>query len=159
MNQLLSSSVLVALCIVGFGAVAQPVVSYSKIGARFDDVRDDLKQAIERRGLVVDYQAQIGRMLERTGADVGSTKPLYADAQTLQFCSAKLSRKTMEADPANVVMCPYSIVVYATAAKPDQVFVAYRRPMRPGGGPASRAALAEVDALLDTIAREAIGRK
>ena len=47
----------------------------------------------------------------------------------------------------------------ARAAKPDEVFVAYRRPMVPGGGPASQAALAEVDALLDAIAREAVGRK
>lgn len=159
MNRLVNYTLLAILCVAAFGAVAQPVVTYSKSGASFDNVRDDLKTAIETRGLVIDYQAQIGRMLERTGADVGSTKPLYADAQTLQFCSARLSRKTMEADPANVVMCPYSIVVYATAARPDQVFVAYRRPMRPGGGPASRAALAEVDALLDAIAREAIGRK
>lgn len=138
-------------------ALAQPVVSYVRSGARFDDVRDDVKAAIEKRGLVVDYQAQIGRMLERTGADVGSTKALYADAQSLQFCSAKLSRKTMEADLANVVMCPYTIVVYATAAKPEQVIVAYRRPTRPGGGPGSRAALAEVSALLDAIAREGVG--
>ena len=150
---------LAALCLAAFGAAAQPVVSYTKANARFDDVRDDLKAAIEARGLVVDYQSHIGRMLERTGKDVGSTRPLYADAQALQFCSAALSRKTMEADPANVVMCPYTIVVYATAQKPDLVFVAYRRPTRPGGSPASLAALKEVDALLGTIAREAVGRK
>lgn len=152
-------SLCAALCLGALPAFAQPVVSYVKSGARFDDVRDDLKQAIESRGLVIDYQSYIGRMLERTAKDVGSTRPLYADAQSLQFCSAKLSRKTMEADAANVVMCPYTIVVYATTAKPDQVVVAYRRPMRQGGSPASSAALREVDALLDSIAREAAGRK
>ena len=159
MIRTLALPLLVALCVTAFGAVAQPVVTYAKAGAKFEDVRDDLKNAIEAKGLVIDYQSYIGRMLERTGKDVGSTKPLYADAQTLQFCSAQLSRKMMEADPANVVMCPYTIVVYATASKPDQVFVAYRRPMRPGGPPASRAALKEVDALLVGIAREAVGRK
>lgn len=147
-----------ALCAVAGAALAQPVVSYSRAGAKFEDVRDDLKQAIESRGLVVDYQAQIGKMLERTGADVGSAKPIYVDAQSMQFCSAKLSRKTMEADPANVALCPYTLVVYATVAQPGRVVVAYRRPMQPGGGPASRAALAEVEALLDAIAREAVGR-
>jgi uncharacterized protein (DUF302 family) len=135
------------------------LVSYVKQGARFDDVRDDLRAAIEAKGLVIDHQAHVGRMLDRTGADVGSAKPLYVDAQTLQFCSAVLSRRTMEADAANVVMCPYSIVVYATAAQPDRVVVAYRRPLRPGGSPASRAALREVDDLMDKIAREAVGRK
>ncbi len=150
---------LAALCVAAPLALAQPVVSYSKDSARFEDVRDDLKTAIESKGLVVDYQAQIGRMLERTGKDVGSTRPLYADAQALQFCSAALSRKTMEADAGNIVMCPYVIVVYATADKPDRVFVAYRRPMRPGASPASRAALREVEVLMDRIAREAVGRK
>jgi hypothetical protein len=148
-----------ALALAITAVFAQPVVTYSKTGAKFEDVRDNVKLAIENRGLVIDYQAQIGKMLERTGADVGSAKPLYADAQTLQFCSAKLSRKTMEAYLGNVVMCPYSIVVYAAAAKPDQVFVAYRRLMSPGGGPASRQALNEVEALLDAIAREAVGKK
>lgn len=154
-----SLSLLAALGLASFAAAAQPVVTYTKAGAKFDDVRDSVKLAIENRGLVIDYQAQIGKMLERTGADVGSQRKLYADAQTLQFCSAKLSRKTMEAYAGNVVMCPYSIVVYATAAKPDEVFVAYRRFMSPGGGPASRQALDEVEALLDAIAREAVGKK
>jgi hypothetical protein len=154
-----SLTLLAALALAGFGAAAQPVVTYSKAGAAFDDIRDNVKLAIESRGLVVDYQAQIGKMLDRTGADVGSTKKLYADAQSLQFCSARLSRKTMEAYAGNVVMCPYTIVVYAMAAKPDEVFVAYRRLMSPGGGPASRQALSEVEALLDAIAKEAVGRK
>lgn len=158
-NHSRSLTLLAALALAGTAAVAQPVVTYSKAGAKFDDIRDNLKLAIESRGLVVDYQAQVGKMLERTGADVGSTEKLYADAQSMQFCSAKLSRKTMEAYAGNVVMCPYSIVVYATAAKPDEVVVAYRRLMSPGGGPASRQALNEVEALLDAIAREAVGRK
>jgi hypothetical protein len=53
-------------------------------------------------------------------------------------------------------MCPYSIVVYATAQSPDKVFVAYRRPWRPDGSAASKAALKELEALLDSIAREAV---
>lgn len=140
-------------------ALAQPVVSYVKSKAKVEEVLDDLKAAIESRGLVVDYQAQIGKMLDRTGKDVGSDKALYVDAQTLQFCSAVLSRKTMEADAANVVMCPYSIAVYAAVAEPDRVVVAYRRLVQQNGSPASRSALREVDKLLDGIAREAVGRK
>ncbi|MGE5338390.1 MAG: DUF302 domain-containing protein [Gemmatimonadota bacterium] len=139
-------------------ADTNPVVTYSK-PAKFDDVRDDLKSAIEARGLVVDYHAQINRMLERTGKAVGSDRKLYADAQAFVFCSASLSRKMMEADPANVAMCPFSIVVYATAQHPDQVHVSYRRPWRPDGSAASRSVLHEVDALLDAISREALGLK
>jgi hypothetical protein len=133
-----------------------PVVSYSK-RARFEEVRDDLKLAIEGKGLVIDYHSFVGRMLERTGKDVGSSRKLYADAQAFVFCSAALSRKTMEADAANIAFCPYSMVVFATAQDPGTVHVAYRRPWRPDGSAASAAALKAVEALLDGIAREALG--
>ena len=151
-----------ALAFLATGATAvlatdpRPVVAYSK-KAKFEEVRDDLKLAIEGKGLVIDYQSYVSRMLERTGKDVGSARKLYTDAQAFVFCSAALSRKTMEADPANMAQCPYSIAVYATAADPGTVVVAYRRPWRPDGSPASRAALKEVEALLDGIAREALG--
>jgi uncharacterized protein (DUF302 family) len=133
-----------------------PVVTYAK-KAKFEDVRDDLKLAIEAKGLVIDYQSFVNRMLERTGKDVGSARKLYADAQAFVFCSAALSRKTMEADAANIALCPYSMVVYAAAQEPEKVFVSYRRPWRPDGSAASKAALRQVEALLDGIAREAVG--
>ena len=135
-----------------------PVVTYSK-KAKFEEVRDDLKLAIEDRGLVIDYQSFVNRMLERTGKDLGSARKLYADAQAFVFCSAALSRKAMEADAVNLALCPYSIAVYATASEPEKVHVSYRRIWRPDGSAASRAALKEVDALLDGIAREAVGLK
>jgi len=137
-------------------AKPHPIVTYSK-AAKFDDVRDDLKLAIEAKGLVIDYESYINKMLERTGKDVGSTRSIYADAQAFVFCSALLSRRTMEADPANIAQCPYSMVVYATADAPQQVHVAYRRPWRPDGSAASKAALREVERLLDGIARKALG--
>ena len=133
-----------------------PVVSYSK-RAKFEDVRDDLKLAIEGKGLVIDHQSFVGSMLQRTREDVGSGKKLYADAQAFVFCSAVLSRKTMEADAANAALCPYSIMVYATAQDPGTVVVSYRRPWRPDGSAASKAALKDVEELLDSIAREAVG--
>jgi uncharacterized protein (DUF302 family) len=133
-----------------------PIVSYSK-RAKFEDVRDELRLAIEGKGLVIDYHSHVNRMLERTGKDVGSARKLYADAQAFVFCSAALSRKTMEADPANASFCPYSMMVYETAAEPGKVTVGYRRPWRPDGSAASKSALAEVDKLLDGIARAALG--
>lgn len=120
-------------------------------------MRDDLKLAIEGKGLVIDYHSFVNRMLERTGKDVGSDRKLYADAQAFVFCSAALSRKTMEADPANAALCPYSIMVYATAQEPGTVHVAYRRPWRPDGSVASQVALKQVEHLLDSIAKEALG--
>ena len=133
-----------------------PLVTYSKQG-RFEDVRDDLKMAIEGKGLVIDYQSHLNSMLERTGKDVGSAQKLFVDAQAFVFCSASLSRKMIEADPANVAMCPYAMVVYATAKDPGKVYVSYRRPWRPDGSASSKAALNDVDKLLDSIARQVVG--
>ena len=67
-----------------------PIVTYSK-NANFDDARDDLRLAIEGKGLVIDYQSFVNR------------------------------------------------------------------PWRSDGSPASKAALKEVERLLDGIAREALG--
>ncbi len=151
-------ALLTAFCSVALAAGPHPVVSYSK-KAKFEDVRDELKLAIEGRGLVIDYHSFINQMIERTGKDVGSARKVYVDVQAFVFCSAAASRKTMEADPANAAMCPYSITVYATAAEPDKVIVAYRRPWRPDGSAASKAALKDVAALLDGIARTSLGMK
>jgi hypothetical protein len=98
-------ALLTAFCAVALAAGPHPVVSYSK-KAKFEDVRDELKLAIESKGLVVDYHAFINRMIERTGKDVGSARKVYVDLQAFVFCSAALSRKMMEADPANAAMCP-----------------------------------------------------
>ena len=49
------------------------------------------------------------------------------------------------------------VVTHSRRAKFDKVSVSYRRPWRPGGSAASRAALREVERLLDGIAREALG--
>jgi hypothetical protein len=48
-------------------------------------------------------------------------------------------------------------MVYAMAQDPGTVHVAYRRPWRPDGSAASKAALKDVERLLDGIAREALG--
>jgi uncharacterized protein (DUF302 family) len=151
-------ALLPALCSLALAADPHPVVTYSK-KAKFEDVRDDLKFAIEGKGLVIDYQSFVNQMIERTGKDLGSTRKVYVDAQSFVFCSAALSRKMMEADAANAAMCPYSIMVYATAQEPDKVHVAYRRPWRPDGSAASKAALKDVEALLDGIARASLGMK
>ena len=124
----------------------------------FENVKQEVIDAIIKRGLVVDYTAHIGAMLARTAKDVGATKTIYADAQAVQFCSAKLSRRTMEADPANIAFCPYVIFVYALPASPGTTYVGYR-PLPRVGSKKSKAALGAVDALLDAIIREAAGKK
>ncbi len=119
----------------------------------FEDVREMLELAITERGLVINNVLRIGEMLERTRKVVGSKRQIYLKAEALAFCSASLSRKMMEADPHNIVFCPYLIFIYVMPEQPDTVYLAYRRPLG-NLDAASSAVLAEVEALLDGIIRD-----
>jgi hypothetical protein len=134
--------------------VAQDVKTYKKKGS-YEDVKFELNDAIIRRGLAIDYTGAIGKMLERTGADVGSTKKIYANAEFFMFCSAKLSRDMIEANPVNVGYCPYVVFLYEAATTPGEIVVGYRRPTAAGDA-ASSAALGAIDTLLDGIVKDAV---
>lgn len=135
-------------------AHAAEIRTYDKTGT-YADVRADLVDAIVNRGLVSDHAGNIAGMLERTGADVGSTKPVYKAAEYMTFCSAKLSRAMMEVNPANMAFCPFTMFVFERAEKPGTVTVGYRRPEATPGDAATKAVLDDIDKLLDQIAREA----
>lgn len=122
----------------------------------FDDVKERLVFEIENRGLVVNYVARVGAMLERTGGAVGSSRPIYTNAEVIEFCSATLSRRTMEADPHTLAYCPYSIAVYALAGERGRVHVAYRKLAAGSGTSASRPTLLEVERLVADIVRDAL---
>ena len=124
----------------------------------FDSVKEDVVNAITSRGLVLDHNSYIGTMLDRTGKDLGTTKAVYAKAESLQFCSATVSRHMMEADPSNIVFCPYIIVIYSLPRDPKTVYVGYRRPL-PVGSQASKASLKAVEEMLDGIVKEALNLK
>ncbi len=127
---------------------------YSVQGS-FEDVRDDLELAITGRGIKINNIAYIGRMLARTAREVGATRQVFVEAQAFEFCSATVSRATMEANPHNIVFCPYVIAVYVLPEEPDRVYIAYRRPELVGDA-ASRRALAAVDKLLADIVAEVV---
>lgn len=115
----------------------------------FDDVIFGLENAILDAGLVIDHISHTGEMLERTRAATGSEVVLFTQADVYSFCSAALSRKVMEADRANVVFCPYDIFVITTPEQPEVTTIGFSR--YPEG------AMQEVQALLDSLARAALG--
>jgi uncharacterized protein (DUF302 family) len=131
-----------------FSAVAGDAANVTTAKGKFADVRDDLVAAIEQRGLVVNFTAHVGDMLERTGRDLGKTKRIYEQADVIEFCSATASRAMMEADPVNLVYCPYTVAVYTLPGKPGVVYLAYRKYPR-------TAALKPVDKLLAGIIADA----
>ena len=125
---------------------AQKIMSY-ETDQSFDDVVFGLESAILDRGLVIDGQNHVGEMLARTREDVGSEKIIFEHAEVYSFCSAVLSRKMMEADPLNIGFCPYDIVVAQPVG--ENVTIGFRNfPEGP---------MKEVQSLLDSIARSAIG--
>ena len=137
---------------------AEPHIVTHAVQGSFDDVRLDLETAIINRGLVVDYEAFVGEMLKRTGADVGSDVEIFSRAESFQFCSAVLSRRMMEADPTNLGFCPHIVFAFERPGAEGTVHVGYR--LLPETGSAeTRAALAAVNALMDEIVREAAGVK
>lgn len=153
------AAALAGLAVGSVGAYAEPAgITLYTAEAPFDDVRRDLADAIVNRGFVIDYEARIGDMLNRTAADVGAEKTVFDKADALQFCSATLSRRTVEADPANIAFCPYVLFAYQLAGQPETTYVGFRQ-LGEGGSEASKAALGEVNALLDEIAKEAAGVK
>lgn len=119
----------------------------------FEDIRLFVQDAIIGQGLVIDYTGKPGLMLERTRADVGGSK-IYKNAEFSLFCSATISRATMEADAANISFCPYIIFYYELESQPEKIYVGYRRPAITGSD-ASRKSLMAVDKLLHKIVREA----
>ena len=118
-----------------------------KVAASFGDTKEAITQAIENRGLVVNYTSHIADMLQRTGADLGTAQRIYDQAEIIEFCSASLSRRMMQADPHNIVFCPFAIAIYTLPGEKDGTWVSYRQPQ------GSAAAL--VGPLLKEITREA----
>jgi len=130
---------------------AENIVRYA-VESDFESVKEELKFAITNEGLVITSESHIDEMLDRTGSDLGDAAKVYEHAVAFEFCSAKFSRLMMEADPHNIVFCPFVISVYSLPADPDTVYIAYRPPTRSDAeGPVAEA-LAQVAEFLDGIA-------
>jgi len=138
-------------------AAAADVVVRSTKG-EFREVKERVLHAIENRGLVLNYTARIGAMLERTGKDIGTARRIYGDAEMLEFCSARVSRDTMEADPRNIAFCPYSIAIYTLPKEKDKVYIAYRRTGASGSGQSEKS-LRAVERLLADIVADALSTR
>lgn len=114
----------------------------------YEDAVFAVSDAIINAGLVVEGESFIADMLNRTKADVGGSKDIFAGAQVFTFCSAKVSREVMERDPNNIQFCPYSIFVYQ---KTDA-----GAPVQLGHPDYAANGLPEVASLLEAIIQDAL---
>lgn len=93
----------------------------------FEDVIDGLKLAIQERGMYINNVMHMDEMLERTGKDLGMEETIYTHAQSIEFCSAVLSRRMTAEDPTRIVNCPFIIAVYTVPDEPGTTYVVHRR--------------------------------
>jgi uncharacterized protein (DUF302 family) len=103
------------------------VYSY-KAHSDFASVKQNLETAITNRGLTLRDSLHIAEMLQRTAKATGAKQAVYADAEVIEFCSAALTQRFVEANPANVALCPLTIAVYRPTNEPQQVYVCFRKP-------------------------------
>ncbi len=131
-------------------------VIYRASGA-FDDFRDDISDAILERGMVISSVSHVGEMLERTGKDLGDSRPIYYKAEVLEFCNAVISRRALAADPHSIVYCPYRIAIYSLPEAPETIYLAFPRLKASSrSGSESEAALKAVEDMLRGIIEEVL---
>lgn len=151
-NLIRSFAIFVFICSSQVMAGGNPNLQIYQTKAEFADVRQNLIDAIVNRGYVLDFNGRVGDMLKRTRKEVGGG-PLYRDAEYMVFCSAVLSRNTMQADIQNIGFCPYILTIYETSATPGTINVSYRKMISSNNTDQS---LIAVNKMLDEIAREAV---
>ena len=122
--------------------------------AGFEEVMDNLKLAIQERGMYINNVMHMGEMLERTGGDLGFDRQIYLKAKSVEFCSAVLSRKMTAEKPSRIVNCPFIVSVYVLPDRPDATYVAYRKV--PGSEAEQSAVMAEIAAMLEGVAEAAV---
>jgi len=119
----------------------------------YDDVMENVKDAIIGRGLNISNTLPASEMLNRTGHDLGYDKNVFSHAETIEFCSANLSHQLVSINPNNMVLCPFTISVYQLSEDDKTVHVTYRTP---AAGKESAAVIDKVNQLIKSIIQEAI---
>ena len=140
------------LVLIGFGSLVQQVEAAPDVvvelisGSDFQSAHEALIETIEDDSLVVGAVLPFGDMLDRTRGEAGTP---YRAAEIVQFCSSRIAGRIVLEDAAQIALCPMSVAIYATKARPDVVVMAYRSPAR---GSAARRQAAE---LLERLVKRA----
>ncbi len=117
----------------------------------FEDVMQALKMGIEEKGMYINNVMHMEEMLERTGKDLGSDEKIYARAESIEFCSAVLSRRMTSEKPQRIVNCPFIISVYVLPDEPDATYVVHRKLLTGDDTPVMR----EVAGMLESLGKTA----
>jgi len=118
-------------------------------------MREALVEAIEEQGLAVSNVFAFGAMLDRTGPQLGYGASPYLQAETLQFCSARIAWAVVGEGAPQLALCPLAVSIYVERARPRDVSFSFRTP-----GTATPARV-QADALLRSVVGQAalLGRR
>jgi uncharacterized protein (DUF302 family) len=119
----------------------------------FEEAMENVRMAIEARGMLVSGTLHVSDMLNRTGPDLGYDK-VFAKAESVEFCSAVISHKMTQLSPENMSICPFTIALFVKESEPEQLYLAYRRIMLAGDEDGE--VTAEIYELFNGIIQEAI---
>ena len=72
-----------------------------KAEGEFADVLDSVKGAIEGKGINIAHTLPASDMLNRTGEAFGITENVFISAETVEFCSARISHQLARANHEN----------------------------------------------------------
>lgn len=113
-------------------SVSEPLKSGAawvyEVSGEFEDVRDDLVDAIESEGMVISYISHAQAMLSRTAITVDAAENIYRDAEVVLFCQAARAHRLVVANPHNLVLCPYAVAVYTLEGESGHAYLAIRGP-------------------------------
>ncbi len=146
-------ALLIALALAPPQSIAADGYAVHKSESAFEDVMDGLKLAIQERGMYINNVMHMGEMLERTGKDLGTEETIYEHADSIEFCSAVLSREMTAEEPARIVNCPFIISVYTLPGTPGTTYVAHRE--IPADQVAASPIMAKVATMLKEVAEAA----
>ncbi|MGD8207993.1 MAG: DUF302 domain-containing protein [Thiohalocapsa sp.] len=147
-------TILLVALTAGSGVQAADEYAVYRSDSSFGDVMDALKLAIQERGMYINNVMNMGEMLDRTGKDLGMDEPIYAQAESVEFCSAVLSRKMTAEDPGRIVYCPFIISVYTLPDQSGTTYLAHRTV--PASATEGSAVMQEVAQMLEAIADSAV---
>ncbi len=114
-------------------AAEEMIKVYTKSG-KFTDVDESLRDAIMKRGFVIDYVGELNKMLNRTAADTGTVTSggklsPFKNAHFLQFCPSKLTHEAVNTNPVGIANCPIAVFIYELDHEPGKIHVGYRTPV------------------------------
>jgi uncharacterized protein (DUF302 family) len=133
---------------------ADSPVKTLRVEGVFEEVRDAVKLSIENKGINIAHTLPAGEMLNGTAKDFGIDRNVFLHAETVEFCSARISHQLAQANHENIVLCPFTISIYVLTNDPGHVYLSYRRPFALDNEK-SQAAVNEVVQLMESVISEA----